>query len=770
MVFKLLLLQPNMMLRSLKATLGINPGLIGEKKLWEIIKNAPQNENIKITQRGVWVGNTFHESLAHILKFVSKNGIVTNKNKLNSYIDLRNLVKGDNPDLDKTYFRAMALYFFTTYGSVIVNALIVLKITQFIDLDSFVRAAFTAAWLIPNLYFLVQLYIYHISRLESIKLAHTFKEAEPEEVEMFNNKTELPKVISVIPSYLEDSKLIRNSLYSHCLQKYANKKIVLLLGNDYYTDNVSVLQNTQENITVVEDIRKEFNANYDKINKKTTEIRNRPNKGANAMPVFKEIADIYLFVVEWFDEKKNTIISDSDFPTRDFLIEHTFEKQRQYYLDKANYCLNLINKNNLPGNNDENERLINVFIRECESVFKMELIVFQRYKYINAEHERTKAGNLTAYISLLDKEWKEVCTEDGKFEIQIEGVNKQQPDYLAIFDSDTIVKPDYLIRKVIYMDNPANSKTGLIQSPYHVPTPEPTSPASASGVHSHWFLPISIGLSSYKSAFWLGFNGVFRYEAVKKINGSFIADTLIEDLENSLKILKNGYAIVTSPEYQCQTFSPPDMRGVHVQRERWASGGFRIGLNYLKDTFKGKYHQSGSWAMVLRLNYILGLNLLPLVITMTLILELPYYNNFYLLEVIPFFFYLITYTACLKTTSYKIKHYLDGLSISLFMNFHYLRGTWTSLKVLFKKETAQIFKATPRTRNKIRISLGQLEFFGLIILAAFMIMRINNNINGGHYYDIFPYYQLLCILYGIPRFIGGKAFLVNIKEIIKPRN
>lgn len=760
---------PDILYRSLLAVLGKCPGFNGEKQLWNIVEGLENDKQFTLTNKGIWIGVTFRPIQLPILSFVSNKGILVNRCQVSSYIDIRDIVKANNTEVDKEYYRAVALYVFTVLGSIIINALVVINAIHLIISGSTMSAIFSAAWLIPNVFFLIQLYIYHLSKVESIKLQHTFKEAEPDEVDKLFNTPGQPFVLSAIPAYMEEPRLIRNSLYSHCLQRYNNNKIVLLLGNDYYTDKEEVLINTRKNLEVVKSIKNEFRLRDNDIKLKLNVISGKLSAYYEISSVYKEISEIYLSIVKWLEEKRDTIDCDNAFPSKPFLLNHTFARQIAYYTEQAQKCIYQSKfKDNwyFTEHADYHTKQIERYVYECKNFYDIKLEVFQRYKYINTEHERTKAGNLTAYISLLDKEWKEVSTEDGKYKIQIEGASIQLPDYLAIFDSDTILKPDYIIRKVVFMENPENREVGLIQSPYNVPESEPTYIAEASGVHSSWFLPISIGLSSYDSSFWLGYNGLFRYEAVKKIRGSFIADTLIEDIENSLKISQNGYKLITSPEYQCQTFSPQDMFSVHVQRQRWASGGFRIGINYFIDTLNGKY-KVGLKTMLMRLNYILSLNLLPLVIAITILLELPDYRTLYYIEVIPFFFYIFTYVECLRKTSYKFRHYFDGLALGIIMNFHYLRGTWTSFKLIFKKESAIVFKSTPRSKTKIKLSLGVFEILGLFTLVFFMAERLYRNFEKGNYYDIYPVYLLFFIIYGIVRLVGYRDFVLNVKEAIR---
>jgi len=736
--------------RALLAVFGGSPGFYGERILWRKVHAlAKAGEMITLKNDGVQIGERFEKMKLTILQFVPPEGIeITYDTIARSYRQVRNVVKAHNQQVDREYYRAVALYLFTTYGSIICNMIVISKIIRIWEIDSWMRGIMSAGWLIPNTYFIIQLFLYHLSNLKAVKLIHTFHEASADETRALMMRKDAPLVLSVIPAHMEDFRLIRNGLYCHALQQYPNKKIVLLLGNDYYSTNPDVQQNTAENLANVEAIGLEFARCKRRMEEILQPIHVSPKPTPETLRI---LASGLSFAVSWLEEKRDEIVHDVDeYPTKSFFIENVFNKQHARLKKLMEYCEHLSRSGSLE--TVEASSLPAYCYAECMTLFKIDLSVFQRYKYVNAEHEKTKAGNLTAYLSLLGKRWHERPIADGKFEILVDGIDDCYPErYVGVFDTDTITTFDYLIRKICFLEKPENQRVGLIQSPYNVPAPEPTISASASGIHSQWFLPISIGMSAFNSAFWLGFNGVFRAKAVEDIGGSFIAETLIEDLENSLKILKQDYTIVTSPEYQCQTFSPPDMHGMKVQRQRWASGGFRIGLIYVRDSLKGKFGRATLLEWFLRLNYILGLNILPLVVTITILLECPYYHAFFGFETLPFFFYILTYSICLSRTSYNIKQYFDGLAVSLFMNFHYLRGTWTSFKVLLRKESSQIFKSTPRSKNIFKNSLGTFEILGICFMIPFLVSKVSVSIREGHYWDAYPLYTLFCIFYGLMR-------------------
>jgi cellulose synthase (UDP-forming) len=752
--------------RSVQAVSGRNPGFSGERILWRfLVTRFKARDVVFLKNNGVQKDDDFYPLDLPVLGFVYNNSMPLAIDDIaSSWRNVRKIIKRDRPDVDKEFFQAYALYLFTTYGSIVCNFFVVSKIIRLWEIDSVFGGILSAAWLIPNTYFVIQLFLYHLSKLKAIQLTHTFTEATPGEIEVLFRKADIPKVVSVIPSYMEDDKLIRNALYCHCLQRYPERSVVLLVGNDYYTDNEKTIRNTNDTLLLMDQIRNEFSGNYRAVSLHLESLQ-RYREARDYHAFSKGLAGLYEFIITWLGQKLKEIQSDSPgYPTEKFLFDHTFYEQIEYYKRQLADVQNI--EWEVPWETFENR--IDFHIRQCKCFFKVELRSFQRYKYLNVEHERTKAGNLTAYLSLLDKQWHEQQTHDGKYILATdEGSPEERSTYLGIFDTDTIAKPDYIIRKVAYMERAENAQVGLVQSPYNVPTPEPTVAACASGIHSLWFLPISIGMTSFKSAFWLGFNGLFRTKAVTAFQGSFIAETLIEDLENSLKIIQKGYSITTSHEYQCQTFSPPDMQGMRVQRQRWASGGFRIGLIFIKDSLKGRFGKATIFEWFLRLNYIMGLNILPIVLAITILLECPYYHAFFGVETLPFFFYILTYAACLRSSSFTLKHYFDGLAVGIFMNFHYLKGTWTSFKVLLEKGSTQVFKATPRVKSKSPEALTTFEIFAIFFIIPLLLYRVEMSYERGHYWDVYPLYTLFTIVYGVWRLIGITGFVDNIKNILR---
>ncbi|MBI5701238.1 glycosyltransferase [Candidatus Saganbacteria bacterium] len=743
--------------------MGGNPRLVGTSRLahnvFEVARYS--DKPITIMPNGIAVDKGIIDcGPLPVMEFIPREGIkVASKNLGEISAVLDGKIKEKNPYLGKEYFRARGLFWATATASLFSNAFIAFEMVSNFGDVSLLRSLLEMAWCMPNFYFLSQIFVFHTSRLKSYALESNFTEATATEVHRLKSAENQPMSLTIIPSHMEDPELLRRSLYSHCLQTYGNKKVVLLLGNDVHRSNPEVLDNTEQTLELIREIKRELAVCHDETMKAVDGFNRRKTfDHVDLGEEFRVLSAVYLSVSKWFSRKAIEIQnSTSSYPTDQYLIEHTFQRQSEYYASRAQECYMAMR-----GVNSNSE--IEEMYLECSRIFNADLDIFLRTKYANLEQEKTKARNLTAYTSLLGGTWAMATDEEGRTILVSSpiGEHTPAPQYVSTFDSDTIAKPDYLVRKIVYMEKEENQSVGLIQSPYLLPSPEPTNIASASAIHSFWFLPVSIGMTAYSSGFWLGFNGTWRYEAMKK-KGDFLAETLIEDVENSLKLRRNGYEIITSPEDQCQTFSPMNMKALEVQRTRWASGGLRIARILYRDIANGVYSAIDAKEVALRFNYVLGLNILPVAVTATFLLESPLHHEYFEIETIPFFLYLTTYFHVItSSTKYSFKNLIDGLSISFFMNFYYLRGLFHSAKVLFKRESDQLYKATPRKKHAAVGDFGNFEIVGTLALMAFMGVKMTENISSGFYMDFYPEYQLFSILWGIHRFVGFKNFLRNI--------
>jgi endoglucanase len=753
---------------ALRAIIGFSPCFTGQKRLAARVLYFLSNgyDEVMIKPDGIYHEDKLLMCLRyHVMDFIPANGIrISEKDSARIKETIKAAVSLYGSKVSRTYYRIYLLAILVISISFLCASYLGFRLF-YDDWDLTLSEKLKySVWLFPNIFFLIQTWLFYKTRLKYVAVKAVFKEADDLEVEKLKFTKDQPYVISVVPAYMEDPRLLKRTLYSICLQNYRNMRVVLLLGNDVLSENKDVIKNIKEVRKMVVSIRKDLLNKRLLIKRHLNDcLKINCDDSDTVLKILSETGEIYKSLSDWFDLKAQEISSDTiSYPIDSFLIDNNFNIHGSFYKNRYEECLELIKVLSTEGENTGNSLLaarekIQLYHEELKDLFNIKLSIFMRTKYENLEQEKTKAGNLTAYSSIIGGTWRAQKCSNGRYKLlpSDTGFKIDEPSYLASFDSDTVLKPDYIIRKVAFLERSENSKVGLIQSPYIVPSPEQTAVASASGVYSYWFLTISVGLSAMKNAFWLGFNGVMRFNAVKKIK-YFLTDTIIEDTQNSIKLKNAGYDLVTSPEENCTTFSPQDLKALKVQRVRWASGGLEISKKLILDIIKGRSGIKGFKNRFLTFNYALGLNLLPVAATMLYFITLPFFYQYFYAECIPFFLYIISYVLMIKSISnYKLIHIFDGFALNIFLNFYHIIGTLKSFVRLFTKETIKFFRSTPKEARDDKDWIGNVEFIGAVITIIWFWYRLVQQFSLEIYFDLFPVYQIALTLYSVERFHGG---------------
>ncbi len=755
-------------INSLMAIVGFSPSFTGQKRLAARVSYflSKGYDEVTIKPDGIYHKDKLLTSPRyHVMDFIPSKGIVVSDNDLsNIETIIKETLSLYGKKLSRTYYRIYLLAVLVIIISFLCSSYLVFRLF-YDDLELYVSEKLKySLWILPNIFFLVQTWLFYKTRLKYVAIKAVFKEADDIEVKNLKYREDQPHVISIVPAYMEDPMLLKRTLLSITLQNYRNLRVVLLLGNDVLSESREVIENIKEVRKMVLGIRKDI------LHKRLTVKRyldeyhevncNDPDRVIN---MIIQTGEIYKEIADWFNEKAQEISSDTiSYPIDGYLIDNNFNIQSNFYKSRYEECLELAKIVSSEVENSKSSLFkayekTQLFHEELKGLFNISLSIFMRTKYENLEQEKTKAGNLTAYSSIIGGTWKIQRGQNGRYKMlpSDTGFKIDEPSYLASFDSDTVLKPDYIIRKVAFLERAENSKVGLIQSPYVVPSPEQTAVASASGVYSYWFLTISVGLSAMKNAFWLGFNGIMRFNAAKKIK-FFLTDTIIEDTQNSIKLKNEGYDIVTSPEENCTTFSPQDLKALKVQRVRWASGGLEISKKLIIDMVKGRSGIKGFKGRFLTFNYVLGLNLLPIAATMLYFLTLPFFYEYFYAECIPFFLYMVSFTLMIKSISnYKLIHIFDGIALNIFLNFYHIIGTLKSFVRLFTTSTIKFFKSTPKDARDDRDWIGNVEFVGAVLTILWFWYRLIQQFSLEIYFDLFPIYQIALTLYSVERFHGS---------------
>ncbi|HEY0673232.1 MAG TPA: glycosyltransferase [Longimicrobiales bacterium] len=175
--------------------------------------------------------------------------------------------------------------------------------------------------------------------------------------------------------------------------------------------------------------------------------------------------------------------------------------------------------------------------------------------YIRREgNENAKAGNLNFALSVTS----------GEFILQL--------------DTDHVPLPTIIERLLGYFDDPA---VGFIQTPQDFYNTDSFTHVFNEEARSLWeenrifYSLLQPGKDVHNASFFCGSCGMLRRAALEDIGG-FSTETIIEDMETSLKLHTRGWKSVYHAEPLAFGLSPGSAASFHVQRLRWAQGSMQM--------------------------------------------------------------------------------------------------------------------------------------------------------------------------------------------------
>jgi cellulose synthase (UDP-forming) len=142
-------------------------------------------------------------------------------------------------------------------------------------------------------------------------------------------------------------------------------------------------------------------------------------------------------------------------------------------------------------------------------------------------------------------------------------------EFICVFDSDHVAKPEFLERTLGYFTDAA---VGLVQTP-QIYANDDAGPLTRGAAEQQaiFFGPICSGRDGYRSTFCCGTNFVARREALERAGG-FPEDSITEDIVLSTILVGLEYELVYVPEALSEGLGPEDARSYVSQQMRWATG------------------------------------------------------------------------------------------------------------------------------------------------------------------------------------------------------
>jgi cellulose synthase/poly-beta-1,6-N-acetylglucosamine synthase-like glycosyltransferase len=154
-----------------------------------------------------------------------------------------------------------------------------------------------------------------------------------------------------------------------------------------------------------------------------------------------------------------------------------------------------------------------------------------------------------------------------------EGLATARGTFIAIFDADFVPEPDFLMRTLPFLQDPAiamvQTRWGHINGDYSV-----LSRAQAYGLNGHFWVEQAARCWSGLFMSFNGSGGVWRRQAIDDAGG-WQADTLTEDLDLSYRAQLRGWRLKFLPQVVCPAEVPVHMSALKNQQHRWAKGSIQ---------------------------------------------------------------------------------------------------------------------------------------------------------------------------------------------------
>ncbi len=545
-----------------------------------------------------------------------------------------------------------------------------------------------------------------------------------------------PSITVLVPSYSEETSVIRKTLLSAALQEYPSMRVVLLIDDNPNPTNPNVLARLNQTRALGKDIEKFLSTPYRHVYKALTQFEKRyASKEAIPTEVVKDLSAQYAWAANWLVKaaKKEEVHDHVDV----FFTEQVFGELAKD-LSLVSEALEMSIKEGAPL---AAERIHQLY-RRLVWIFQAKVATFERKKYASLSHEANKAMNLNSYIGLMGGTYREEKTPEGLLLMPVE--KRQQgnviiPDseFLLTLDADSILLRDYCLRLVYFLQQPGNEKVAVTQTPYSSFRGAYSRIERLSGATTDIQHLLHQGFTHYGATFWVGANAVIRKLALediveKEYIGGFeikryIQDrTVIEDTESSIDLALHGWTLINYPERLSYSATPPDFGALVVQRRRWANGGLLI-LPKLWATIRARKNRN---ELISRTEVLLRVNYMASIAWSSFgglfILAYPYdgrlLSPLVLLAAMPYF---LSMASDLKYNGYRYSDVFRIYGFNLILLFVNLAGVVKSIEQSLTGKKIP-FARTPKIND--RTSAGIIYVLTPVAIVAFSLFTIWRNV------------------------------------------
>lgn len=395
----------------------------------------------------------------------------------------------------------------------------------------------------------------------------------------------------LIPSYVEELRVVATTIWSAALQEFPEKRVVLLIDDPPRPSDPIRLRDLNATRALPGEIERELAAPAKRFAAACDDALQRFSQSYDVGgDEISMLADEYLHAALWLEAKAQA------HPIVDHTDEFFVDRVLVGLASELRLTLLALTAAADQGGRLEVERMRQLYQRLVR-IFTVRAHAFERKTYQSLSQEANKAMNLNSYISLMGKRWRRVETGDGVTllpALDEESADLSIPDseYLLTLDADSMLLRDYCVRLVYLLEETGNERIAVTQTPYSSYRGAPTRIERIAAATTDIQHILHQGMSFYNATFWVGANAVIRKRALEdivqtQVVGGYIINTyiqdrtVIEDTESSIDLGMHDWTLTNYPERLSYSATQPDFGSLVVQRRRWANGGLLILPKYL---------------------------------------------------------------------------------------------------------------------------------------------------------------------------------------------
>ena len=425
--------------------------------------------------------------------------------------------------------------------------------------------------------------VYQFARIGYFRRAQTHVPASEADLNMFRSRLTVPSLTVLVPSYKEERGVVLKTLLSAALLDYPRRHVVLLIDDPPTPATVE----DQRALAAARALEHDVKALLEPPQRAALDAMDRfelrcARGHFDARLEATALSETYAQAARWLyrEATQYPVIDHTD----QLFVDITFSEPAACFAARAEQLTKDPIAVSIKAVLAEYRQLLNRFTATIST--------FERKQYVNLSHEPNKAMNLNSYLGIMGRTFRNEAVSTGHHLAPTAGDGADvrrfpDSDYVMVLDADSIVHPAYATRLIHFLEQPANGRVAVVQTPYSA-FPKASEPLErVAGATTDVQHVVHQGFTFYGATFWVGANAIVRKKALDAIKQSrlergyqipiFIQDrTVIEDTESSVDLAAAGWRLHNYPERLAYSATPADFGALVIQRRRWANGGLII--------------------------------------------------------------------------------------------------------------------------------------------------------------------------------------------------